>query len=244
MTFTKLIAATVATFAFSTVSAQVIYNDTKPAGIAAFDATVVGAGGVVKTQNFSGMSYGKTWNFADFTVTSSNGTNRSIDNLYTSGSQSLSGQSIGINPSSSNASGSGLTFTFASGINAFGLEVGDWATCCMSPKPSSLYISFDGGATRTVASALTRNDNPGYAAAGSFVNFVAGIDTTSTFKTITFYGDGYGEYLVAGGTIRYSTLDIGSVSPVPEPETYAMLLAGLGLMGGMARRRKQKLANA
>jgi hypothetical protein len=29
-------------------------------------------------------------------------------------------------------------------------------------------------------------------------------------------------------------------SAVPEPETYAMLLAGLGLMGGIARRRKQK----
>jgi probable HAF family extracellular repeat protein len=28
------------------------------------------------------------------------------------------------------------------------------------------------------------------------------------------------------------------LSPVPEPETYAMLLAGLGLMGAMARRRK------
>ena len=29
-----------------------------------------------------------------------------------------------------------------------------------------------------------------------------------------------------------------TVSPVPEPETYAMLLAGLGLVGAMARRRK------
>jgi len=29
---------------------------------------------------------------------------------------------------------------------------------------------------------------------------------------------------------------------VPEPETYAMLLAGLGLLGGMARRRKSKTA--
>lgn len=29
-------------------------------------------------------------------------------------------------------------------------------------------------------------------------------------------------------------------APVPEPETYAMMLAGLGLLGVVARRRKQK----
>jgi hypothetical protein len=28
-------------------------------------------------------------------------------------------------------------------------------------------------------------------------------------------------------------------TPVPEPETYAMLLAGLGMVGALARRRKQ-----
>lgn len=33
-----------------------------------------------------------------------------------------------------------------------------------------------------------------------------------------------------------------SVTAVPEPETYAMLLAGLGLMGTIARRRKVKQA--
>ena len=33
-------------------------------------------------------------------------------------------------------------------------------------------------------------------------------------------------------------------TPVPEPETYAMLLAGLGLMGFVARRRQRKLAAA
>ncbi len=34
----------------------------------------------------------------------------------------------------------------------------------------------------------------------------------------------------------------GDVAAVPEPETYAMMLAGLGLMGFVARRRKQKEA--
>ncbi len=33
-----------------------------------------------------------------------------------------------------------------------------------------------------------------------------------------------------------------TVAAIPEPETYAMMLAGLGLMGFMARRRKQKPA--
>lgn len=33
---------------------------------------------------------------------------------------------------------------------------------------------------------------------------------------------------------------VREVSPIPEPETYAMMLAGLGLLG-LARRRKQKL---
>ncbi len=32
------------------------------------------------------------------------------------------------------------------------------------------------------------------------------------------------------------------VAAVPEPETYAMLLAGLGLVGAMARKRKEKTA--
>ncbi|MEK7708235.1 MAG: FxDxF family PEP-CTERM protein, partial [Pseudomonadota bacterium] len=30
-----------------------------------------------------------------------------------------------------------------------------------------------------------------------------------------------------------------NISPIPEPETYAMLLAGLGLIGFSARRRMQ-----
>lgn len=36
--------------------------------------------------------------------------------------------------------------------------------------------------------------------------------------------------------------DQAGVAAIPEPETYAMMLAGLGLLGFMARRRKQKAA--
>lgn len=39
-------------------------------------------------------------------------------------------------------------------------------------------------------------------------------------------------------------VDTVTVSAVPEPETYAMMLAGLALMGTVARRRKQKSMTA
>jgi hypothetical protein len=32
----------------------------------------------------------------------------------------------------------------------------------------------------------------------------------------------------------------GNVSPIPEPETYALMLAGLAVVGAAARRRKAK----
>jgi hypothetical protein len=43
------------------------------------------------------------------------------------------------------------------------------------------------------------------------------------------------------GTFGVVSINIinGSVSPVPEPETFAMLMAGLGLMGAIARRRSK-----
>lgn len=43
-----------------------------------------------------------------------------------------------------------------------------------------------------------------------------------------------------GGTNGYwPSIDNMRINAVPEPETYAMLLAGLGLIAGIARRRKQ-----
>jgi len=65
------------------------------------------------------------------------------------------------------------------------------------------------------------------------------------FSATGDYGIGLGYdlgSLAAGGTavIGYDYI----FAPVPEPETYAMLLAGLGLMGFVARRRQRKLAAA
>jgi hypothetical protein len=55
-------------------------------------------------------------------------------------------------------------------------------------------------------------------------------------------GDFFGWYVYSPdsccGRGNLSVTDV-SVTAVPEPETYALMLAGLGLLGFMARRRKQ-----
>jgi hypothetical protein len=38
----------------------------------------------------------------------------------------------------------------------------------------------------------------------------------------------------AGGTYAF----LASAAPIPEPETYAMMLAGLGVIGSIVRRRR------
>ena len=46
-----------------------------------------------------------------------------------------------------------------------------------------------------------------------------------------------GGYVLASGVNNLGQV-VAIGSPIPEPETYAMLLAGLGLLGFIARRRK------
>jgi hypothetical protein len=53
-------------------------------------------------------------------------------------------------------------------------------------------------------------------------------------------GDAPAKGLHAGSEPPSANQSESYLTPVPEPETYAMLLAGLGLMGVVARRRKQQ----
>jgi hypothetical protein len=65
----------------------------------------------------------------------------------------------------------------------------------------------------------------------------AGIDPnnpTGFLTGLTFVTDGS-----FTGTMTPISIDVAAV---PEPETYAMMLAGLGLIGFAVRRRKQKAA--
>ena len=104
------------------------------------------------------------------------------------------------------------------------------------------------------------------AGVGGLINYSPGFDgapTISVFDSahtliessvLSFSTPGIGEFhgfLLSSATIAYFSLSgsfiglrdltITEVSAIPEPESYALLLAGLGLMGFVARRRKPAL---
>jgi hypothetical protein len=69
-----------------------------------------------------------------------------------------------------------------------------------------------------------------FASAGVWTQHFIDFRATSASVTLSFTG------ATANG---YSYIDNVTVTAVPEPESYAMLLAGLGAIGFMSRRRRQ-----
>lgn len=137
---------------------------------------------------------------------------------------------------------SGITLTSDSAVNTIGFEVGDWATCC---QPSYLYISFDDGAPILVGKSDEYGDQ--FITDGTALVFVSALDDSGDSTKVKFWGDGFGEYLVFGGTIRYALLDRDTLPPtpgIPEPATWGMLIASLGLVGTASRRRRLALKAA
>jgi PEP-CTERM motif len=82
---------------------------------------------------------------------------------------------------------------------------------------------------------------------GPTVNMAALNGLVLNLQNMNYASFNPGSYILNNYYTGYGT-DFGTVTlnigPVPEPETYAMMLAGLGLLGWMGRRGKQKLVAA
>ena len=62
-----------------------------------------------------------------------------------------------------------------------------------------------------------------------------GVVSTTSFNVVSVHSCSY-----SGRAETHDVDNLVFTSAVPEPKTYALMLAGLGLMGAIARRRKAK----
>ncbi len=125
------------------------------------------------------------------------------------------------------ASPDSATFTFSSAINAFGIHIGGAGDVAVNTMTAMLGNGDSG-------LALNNYSGP-YTVFGTNDVFFGAISSTP-FTTVTFIPNNRDD------GIFFDSMHYGT-APVPEPESYAMMLAGLGLVGLLARRRQNKLAN-
>ncbi len=131
------------------------------------------------------------------------------------------GGDVWLSPTVSNDT---ITFDSFGALNAFGGNFfGSDAAGAFSPGRTVVLTATDGTTTRTV--------NLYDTVTSTFLGFIA----DNALASVTLRSDG-----LPGGTAYWSTANNVTVGlPVPEPESYAMLFAGLGLVGFMLRRRSR-----
>jgi hypothetical protein len=135
-----------------------------------------------------------------------------------------------------NKNGVSQTYTFITGgniapvVSSANFVHADLTTDMANPNTATqkFELSSNGGATFTNAGV-----NIGAANGGTFAADASGPMATSWdyMRIVT-------KFTLAAHTGITEFSGFASITPVPEPETYAMMLSGLALLAGMARRRQ------
>jgi hypothetical protein len=184
--------------------------------------------GVANTANLQ-------WNITAF---DGQGANRLLS-TYTVGTNPLTTQPIPDDSVIRSAVGAGRTFV--GNVNI------DMGTTASAVKVASSAASFAGG----TGFGSNIGGNLNYSTAGTLGNssFASGlgfwrVDALSTGTAAPTYT----QYLAGGANAVHAWVNYDAangltltVAAVPEPETFAMLIAGLGLMGALARRRRMSV---
>ena len=115
------------------------------------------------------------------------------------------------------------------------LDGSSWTTVASFQMPAASSTLFVQGLTYDFSSITGANNNETF-----------GIQLLASFApgTSGYLATGNGSTYGTAGTIRYdnvlfsgTAIPEGPVDPIPEPSTYAMLLAGVGVISLLARRR-------
>ncbi len=202
-------------------------------------STVFNSGGALQTSlgSFSVLD-SMSVNFVAANPTAFSGT---LDSWVLSGNTDnpLGGLSFVYRVMNSQISTDALHRLAVNGYSGLQVEAGYLAS---GSTPTGGVISGLGVTPTLVDRGIAPGDNIGF-------SFLAGTISGLTFDSIN-PGENSSYLVLYTASTTYST-SIASVidgsvasaatfAPVPEPETYAMMLAGLGLMGFVARRRSKK----
>lgn len=193
---------------------------------------------------------------ASASYTGSSLTNATSFSFAASAGTGLIGQDINTVGSATTSNGLTNDFYFANGI---------WQLGAASQPTTSSYFVYQNGTALNIGTGgvitngtITNFFGFGFNGAGQPANRFQ-FDLVSATKgmngqaSLTLAGTGIlrdtqGVFANTAANFTLSTVGISNysvsfaTSPVPEPETYAMLLAGLGLIGASAKRRSAKQA--
>lgn len=100
----------------------------------------------------------------------------------------------------------------------------------------SIGFSFTSVAGLSVSGTISPTDSKSLAAAFNDARNGGYLLTQGTPYQVKIFGHTRSSLVGGEGTVNVNVLN-GTMVPVPEPETFAMMLAGLGLMAGVARRK-------
>jgi subtilase-type serine protease len=101
-------------------------------------------------------------------------------------------------------------------------------------------LAIEGGALLGGTLSLICSGGCRYDAGDSLQLVFAAGGLSGKFADITFSGLNPNSFELVYGADEVRLQVLSNVSPVPEPSTYAMLLAGLGVLGTVARRRSRQ----
>jgi hypothetical protein len=123
-------------------------------------------------------------------------------------------------------------------------------------SPNSVFASINGSLTATSGTLQISQSQSFKLQAGAAPLVSAGVDLAPTYSTSSSGSFSALSPIVAGPQNAWDYMQLSttftlsggkgsatlegyaSITPVPEPESYAMLLAGLGMVGVIARRRR------
>ena len=144
------------------------------------------------------------------------------------GGLEVSASNINGYASTANVTSNSSTYSYQSGVGYQYYSCGLFRTCS-SPYP----IYSTGNRTDFVTNNYSGYTGPFTVSLNLAGNDWVGKNALTPFSVVTT--NGYAQ--LASARLDYTSIAVAPA--IPEPETYAMFLAGIGLIGTVARRRKQ-----